>query len=173
MYQLRFRMNIQSYSDRPHLNTCIYSVNGLQNPYSHLDNTHVFNPSKPFVITALNMLIIGSMIGSIWMMTIYGVILPAELISTIHLHKLLQFDGFITMIIMGIGYLIVPHFWNVSIPSIRLVYVSYGLILVSVIFSITVSSSGIPQLIYTIGSSLASDDFGFQNVVKEVNGNSY
>ena len=83
MYQLRLRMNIQSYSDRPHVNTCIYSVNGLQNPYSHLDNTHVFNPSKPFVITALNMLIIGSMIGSIWMMTIYGVILPAEFISMV------------------------------------------------------------------------------------------
>jgi len=59
---------------------------------------------------AFIMLIIGSMIGSIWMKTIYGVILSAELISTIHLHKLLQFDGFITMIIMGIGYLIVPHF---------------------------------------------------------------
>jgi hypothetical protein len=85
------------------------------------------------------MLIIGSMIGSIWMMTIYGVILPAELIRTIHLHKLLQFDGFITMVIMGIGYLIVPRFRNVPIPSIKLVYVSYGLILVSVIFSITVS----------------------------------
>ena len=110
MYQLRFRMHIQSYSDRSHVNTCIYSVNVLQNPYSHLDNTHVFNPSKPFVIMAFIMLIIGSMIGSIWMMTIYGVILPAELISTIHLHKLLQFDGIITMIIMGIGYLIVPHF---------------------------------------------------------------
>jgi len=103
-------MNIQSYSDRPHVNTCIYSVNGLQHPYSHLDNTHVFNPGKPFVITALIMLIISSMIGSIWMMTIYGVILPAELISMIHLHKLLQFDGFISMIIMGIGYLIVPRF---------------------------------------------------------------
>lgn len=102
------------------------------------------------------MLIIGSMIGSIGMMTIYGVILPAELISTIHLHKLLQFDGFITMIIIGIGYLIVPRFRNVPIPSIKLVYVSYGLILVSVIFSITVSLSSIPQLIDTIGSSLAS-----------------
>mgnify|MGYP003587515800 CR=1 FL=1 len=75
-----------------------------------MDNTHVFNPSKPFLITAFIMLIIGSMIGSFWMMAIYGVILPTELISTIHLHKLLQFDGFITMIIMGIGYLIVPHF---------------------------------------------------------------
>lgn len=83
-------------------------------------------------------------------------ILPAELISTIHLHKLLQFDGFITMIIMGIGYLIVPRFRNVSIPSGKLVYVSYGLILVSVIFSIIVSSSSMPQLIDIIGSSLAS-----------------
>ena len=43
------------------------------------------------------------------------------------------------MVIMGIGYLIVPRFRNVPIPSIKLVYVSYGLILVSVIFSITVS----------------------------------
>lgn len=57
---------------------------------------------------------------------------------------------------MGIGYLIVPRFRNVPIPSIKLVYVSYGLILVSVIFSITVSLSSIPQLIDTIGSSLAS-----------------
>jgi hypothetical protein len=90
------------------------------------------------------------------MMTIYGVTLPAELISTIHLHKLLQFDGFITMIIMGIGYLIVPSFRNVPIRSIKLVYASYGLLLVSVIFSLTVSLSSIPQLIDTIGSSLTS-----------------
>jgi putative Ca2+/H+ antiporter (TMEM165/GDT1 family) len=61
------------------------------------------------------MLIIGSIIGSIWMM-MYGVILPAELANTIHLHKLLQFEGFITLIIMGIGYLIVPRFRNVSVP---------------------------------------------------------
>ncbi len=89
-------------------------------------------------------------------MTVYGVTLPAELISTIHLHKLLQFDGFITTIIMGIGYLIVPRFRNVPIPSIKLVYASYGLLLVSVIFSITVSLSSIPQLIDTIGASLTS-----------------
>src|SRR4029079_15368268 len=96
-----------------------------KSPYSHLNNMHVFNPSKPFVITALIMLIIGSIIGSIWMM-MYGVILPGETRNTIHLHKLLQLEGFMTLIIMGSGYLIVPRLRNVSVPSIKLVYISYG-----------------------------------------------
>jgi hypothetical protein len=84
------------------------------------------------------------------MMMMYGVILPAELANTIQLHKILQFEGFITLIIMGIGYLIVPRFRNVSVPSIKPVYVSYGLILASVIFSIIVSTSNTPQLRETL-----------------------
>lgn len=115
-----------------------------------------FNPSKPFVITALITLMAGSTIGSIWMMTTYGVILPAELAHTVHLHKLLQIDGFLTMIIMGVGYLIVPRFRNITIPSVKLVYVSYGLVLVPVIFSVIVSSSTLESSIYFIMSSLAS-----------------
>jgi len=87
------------------------------------------------------MLIAGSVIGSIWLMTLYGVILPAEIVRTVHLHKLLQLDGFITMIIMGVGYLLVPRFRNIAIPSVKLVYVSYVVILVSIIFSVIVSSS--------------------------------
>ena len=87
------------------------------------------------------MLIAGSVIGSIWLMTLYGVILPSEIVQTIHLHKLLQLDGFITMIIMGVGYLLVPRFRNIAIPSVKLVYVSYVVILVSIIFSVIVSSS--------------------------------
>lgn len=98
----------------------------------------------------------GSSIGSIWMMTTYGVILPAELAHTVHLHKLLQIDGFLTMIIMGVGYLIVPRFRNITIPSVKLVYVSYGLVLVPVIFSVIVSSSTLESSIYFIMSSLAS-----------------
>ncbi|HEX7274621.1 MAG TPA: hypothetical protein VF248_03320 [Nitrososphaeraceae archaeon] len=117
---------------------------------------HAFNPSKPFVITALITLMAGSTIGSIWMMTTYGVILPAELAHTVHLHKLLQIDGFLTMIIMGVGYLIVPRFRNITIPSVKLVYVSYGLVLVPVIFSVIVSSSTLESSIYFIMSSLAS-----------------
>ena len=74
-------------------------------------------------------------------MTLYGVILPSEIVQTVHLHKLLQLDGFITMIIMGVGYLLVPRFRNIAIPSVKLVYVSYVVILISIIFSVIVSSS--------------------------------
>ncbi|HEY7694739.1 MAG TPA: hypothetical protein VH797_01395 [Nitrososphaeraceae archaeon] len=121
-----------------------------------MSTTHVFNPSKPFVISALGMLILGSVIGSIWLMTMYGVILPAELVHTIHLHKFLQLDGFITMIILGVGYLIVPRFRNIVIPSVKLVYVSYLLILLSIIFSVTVSSLSSASFINTVLNFLAS-----------------
>jgi hypothetical protein len=114
-----------------------------------------FYPSKPFVITAVIMLIIGSALGSIWMMIVYGLILPAELMSRVNLHVLVQFDGFLTLMIMGMGYLIVPRFRNISIPSIKIAYLSYVLVLLSIICSISVSWSGIPQIIHDFGSFLA------------------
>lgn len=89
-------------------------------------------------------------------MTMYGVLLPVELVRMVHLHKLLQLDGFITMIIMGVGYLIVPRFRNIAIPSIKLVYVSYVLILTSIIFSVTVSSSSSASWVDTVLSLLSS-----------------
>jgi hypothetical protein len=111
----------------------------------------VFKPSKPFVITALIMLLIGSVLGSLWMMTIFGMSLPGALITIISLHKLAQFNGFITLIIMGIGYLLVPRFRNISLPSVSLVYASYVLILTSIIFSmVTVLSTS--QWYYNVGS---------------------
>jgi len=102
------------------------------------------------------MLMAGSIIGSIWLMTMYGVILPSELVHTVHLHKLLQLDGFITMIIMGVGYLIVPRFRNIEIPSVKLVYMSYVLILLSIIFSVTVSSSSSKSSVDSVLNLLAS-----------------
>lgn len=101
------------------------------------------------------MLIIGSALGSIWIMMIYGLKLPAELMSRVNLHVLLQFDGFLTLMIMGMGYLIVPRFRNITIPSIKIAYVSYVLILISIIWSIVVSWPGVPQMIHDFGSFLA------------------
>ena len=101
------------------------------------------------------MLIIGSVLGSIWMMMIYGLKLPAELMSRVNLHVLLQFDGFLTLMIMGMGYLIVPRFRNITIPSIKIAYVSYVFMLISIICSIVVSWPGIPQMIHDFGSFLA------------------
>ena len=101
------------------------------------------------------MLIIGSVLGSIWMMMIYGLKLPAELMSRVNLHVLLQFDGFLTLMIMGMGYLIVPRFRNITIPSIKIAYVSYVFMLISIICSIVVSWPGVPQMIHDFGSFLA------------------
>lgn len=86
---------------------------------------------------------------------IYGLKLPAELMSRVNLHVLLQFDGFLTLMIMGMGYLIVPRFRNITIPSIKIAYVSYVFMLISIICSIVVSWPGVPQMIHDFGSFLA------------------
>jgi len=101
------------------------------------------------------MLIIGSVLGSIWMMMIYGLKLPAELMSRVNLHVLLQFDGFLTLMIMGMGYLIVPRFRNITIPSIKIAYMSYVFMLISIICSIVLSWPGVLQMIHDFGSFLA------------------
>lgn len=86
---------------------------------------------------------------------IYGLKLPTEVMSRINLHVLLQFDGFVTLMIMGMGYLIVPRFRNITIPSIKIAYVSYVLTLISIICSIVVSWPSVPQMIHDFGSFLA------------------
>jgi hypothetical protein len=101
------------------------------------------------------MLITGSALGSIWIMMIYGLKLPAEVMSRVNLHVLLQLDGFLTLMIMGMGYLIVPRFRNITIPSIKIVWVSYVFMLISIICSIVVSWPGVPQMIHDFGSFLA------------------
>ena len=90
--------------------------------------------SKPFIVTAVILLFIGSSIGSIWMMSILGTNLPQWFHGTFQLHRMLQMDGFLTLLIMGIGYMIVPRFRNIQLPSVKLAYVSFLLILASLIF---------------------------------------
>jgi uncharacterized membrane protein HdeD (DUF308 family) len=45
-------------------------------------------------------------------------------------------DGFLTLLIMGIGYMIVPRFRNIQLASTKLAYVSFLLILASLIFQL-------------------------------------
>ena len=87
------------------------------------------------------MLLFGSVLGALWMTTLFGVPLPAGLIDIIRLHRSVQFDGFITMLIMGIGYMIVPRFRNIPLPSPKLAYISYVLMVGAVIIPILTSSS--------------------------------
>ena len=68
------------------------------------------------------------------MMSIFGTGLPQWFHGTFQLHKMLQMDGFLTLFIMGIGYMIVPRFRNIPLASVKLAYVSFLLILASLIF---------------------------------------
>jgi len=95
--------------------------------------------SKPFVVTAVILVFAGSIIGSVWMMSLLGADL-AFAGATFQLHKTFQVDGFLTLIVMGVGYMIVPRFRNVQLPSIRLAYFSFLLVALSIAASIAAAA---------------------------------
>jgi hypothetical protein len=64
----------------------------------------------------------------------FGTDLPQWFHGTFQLHKMVQMDGFLTLLIMGIGYMIVPRFRNIHLASVKVAYVSFLLILASLIF---------------------------------------
>lgn len=98
---------------------------------------HVINyspVSKPFVMTAVIISFIGSSIGTLWMLSFFGVSIPAEVMSTFKLHRIFQLDGFVTLIIMGIGYMIIPRMRNEPLQFPKLAQISYFLVLFSILF---------------------------------------
>ncbi len=88
--------------------------------------------SKPFIITAVILAFIGSSIGSLWMMSFFGIGVPQVFHNSFQLHKTLQIDGFLTLLIMGIGYMIIPRFRNIPLASTSLAYLSFLLVLCSI-----------------------------------------
>ena len=42
-------------------------------------------------------------------------------------------NGFLTLLIMGVGYMIVPRFRNISLPFVKYAYLSFVLVLISLI----------------------------------------
>ena len=93
-------------------------------------NIRVSTVSKPFIITAVVLVFAGSIIGSLWMMSLLGADLSFAN-SYFRLHKTFQIDGFLTLLVMGIGYMIVPRFRNVKLSSNWLAYLSFGLVVLS------------------------------------------
>jgi hypothetical protein len=88
--------------------------------------------SKPFIITAVVLLFLGSFVGLVWMMSISGTwqLFPQWLYGlSFRIHKTLQMDGFLTLLIMGIGYMIIPRFRNIQLSSVKLAYLSFVLVL--------------------------------------------
>ncbi len=107
--------------------------------------------SKPFIIAAVILLFLGSSVGSIWMMAIFGnAALPRWLQGISELHKMLQMDGFLTLLIMGIGYMIVPRFRNIQLASVKLAYASFIIIIASLVLQsiqTTESSKNLSMLV--------------------------
>lgn len=114
-------------------------------------NSNNGTASKPFIISAVVLAFLGSLVGSIWMMSVFGV-QPSVIQLPFSLHKVLQIDGFLMVLIMGIGYMIIPRFRNSTLPSVKLVHVSLGLMLLSIAFSV---ASAVLGMSFDIAAGLA------------------
>ncbi|MDQ3868602.1 MAG: cbb3-type cytochrome c oxidase subunit I [Thermoproteota archaeon] len=125
-----------------------------------MSNNINYSPiSKPFIITAVILAFIGSSIGSLWMMSFFGIALPQAFHNSFQLHKTLQIDGFLTLLIMGIGYMIIPRFRNIPLASTNLAYLSFLLVLCSIIIYT------IHQVLPTINNN-DDDDDNNNNIIK-------
>lgn len=91
--------------------------------------------SKPFIVAAVLLVFAGSLIGSVWMTTIFT-LAEHPFYRAFPFHMVLQIDGFLTMLIMGIGYMIVPRFRNIVLPSSKLAVASFLLVLSSIALDI-------------------------------------
>jgi hypothetical protein len=89
--------------------------------------------SKPFIVSAVIILFVGSLIGAVWLMTIFNIGVAPWFGQFFQQHKILQINGFLTLLIMGIGYMIVPRFRNISLPFVKYAYLSFVLVLISLI----------------------------------------
>jgi hypothetical protein len=92
--------------------------------------------SKPFLICAVVSVFAGSLVGAVWLISLLGARLPAEYLH-FSLHRVLQMNGFLTLLVMGVGYMIVPRFRNTALPSAKLAYLSLALVVGSLAASIT------------------------------------
>lgn len=84
--------------------------------------------SRPFVISAVLLSFIGVTLGTLWMASLLGLQVP-QLSPVFQIHKLIQLEGFLTLLIMGVGYMIIPRFRNIPLPSNRLAILSFLLVL--------------------------------------------
>jgi hypothetical protein len=66
------------------------------------------------------------------MLALMGLKIP-YLSNLFQIHKTIQLEGFLTLLIMGISYMIIPRFRNVLIPSNKLAILSFLLVISSVV----------------------------------------
>ena len=91
---------------------------------------------KPFIISAIIFIFVGSFIGSIWFAFILKVNIPLINGSIFNLHRIFQVESGLTLLIMGIGFMIVPRFRNISIGSLTTIKISFLFIILSTFLAI-------------------------------------
>ena len=100
----------------------------------------------PFIISAIIFILVGSFIGTIWFAFILKVNIPVFNGSIFNLHRIFQLESGLTLLIMGIGFMIVPRFRNISIGSLTIIKISFLSIIIST-FLVIVSTINIYESI--------------------------
>lgn len=86
---------------------------------------------KPFIVSALIFFLVGSFIGSIWLAFILNANITVINGSVFSLHRVFLAESGLTLLIMGIGFMIVPRFRNVPIGSHAVMMISFLSVIVS------------------------------------------
>ena len=89
------------------------------------------------------------------MMTIFNIGVPQWFGQLFQQHKILQINGFLTLLIMGVGYMIVPRFRNVSLPFVKYAYLSFFIVLASLI----------TEIVTLLQTSIFADKISFTLIV--------
>jgi hypothetical protein len=106
-------------------------------------NNYIF---IPIIISAIIFILVGSFIGTIWFAFILKVNIALFNGSIFNLHRIFQLESGLTLLIMGIGFMIVPRFRNISIGSLTIIKISFLSIIIST-FLVIVSTINIYESI--------------------------
>src|SRR5918998_406993 len=86
---------------------------------------------KPFIVSAAIFFLAGSFIGSIWFALVLNANIPMVNGSVFGLHRVFLVESGLTILIMGIGFMIVPRFRNIPIGSHAIIVISFLSVVVS------------------------------------------
>ena len=92
--------------------------------------------AKPFIVSAIVFIFFGSLIGSVWFAFILKVNIPFFNGYIFNMHRIFQVESGLTLLIMGIGYMIIPRFRNTTIGSPTIIKISFLFIILSTILAI-------------------------------------
>lgn len=110
--------------------------------------------SKPFVIAAVVLSFVGVSVGSLWMFSLFGFTIQHGS-NLFQVHRVIQLDGFLTLLIMGVSYMIIPRFRNMPNPSSKFSMLSFFLVIGSITLELYARLMGINLSNYAVALKIA------------------